>query len=152
MTTRQKSEGRAGNGVRKVRGNKNGRESQEGNWDQEALRTGREVGPTVIQPGRTRVRSLTDAASRMGAVVASVSNDSDLMDSEDPFIPSGGTTAALSKPGSMNPGILVELTGGGGESTVEDVLAVDNTSGHIKTMSIAKQSDKILDGSEVTEG
>ena len=98
------------------------------------------------------MRSLTDAASRMGAVVASVSNDSDLMDGEDPLIPSGGTTPALSKLGSMNPGILVELTGGGGESTVEDVLAVDNASAHIKTMGVAEKSNKILDGSKVTKG
>jgi hypothetical protein len=149
---RKKSEDRAGNRVRKIRGNENGRESQEENWDQKALKTGRKVGPTVVQPGGTRVRNLTNAASRMGAVIASISNDSDLMDREDPFIPSRGTTAALSKPGSMNPGILVELTGGSGESTVEDVLAIDDTNGHIKTMGIAKQSDKVLDRSEVTEG
>ena len=110
------------------------------------------MGPTVIQPGWTRVRGLTDTASRVGAVVASVNNDSDLMDGEDPLIPNGGTTAALGKPGGMDSGVLVDLTGGSGESTVEDVMAVDNTSGHIKTMGIAKQSNKVLDGSEVTEG
>ena len=106
----------------------------------------------MIQPRRTRVRCLSNTASRVGAVVASVSNDSDLMDGEDPLIPSGGTTAALSKPGGMNSGILVDLTGGSGESTVEDVLAVDNASAHIKTMGVAEKSNKILDGSEVTKG
>ena len=49
-------------------------------------------------------------------------------------------------------GGLVDLTGSSGKSTVEDVLAVDNTSGHIKTMGIAKKSNKVLDGSEVTKG
>ena len=98
------------------------------------------------------MRSLPNTASRVGAMVASVRNDGDLMDGEDPLILSSGTTTALSKPGSMNPGILVELAGGSGESTVKGLLAIDDTNGHIKTMGIAKQSDKVLDRSEVTEG
>ena len=98
------------------------------------------------------MRSLTDAASRMGAVITSISDDSDLMDRKDPFVPSRGTTAALGTPSSMNPGSLVELAGGSNESTVKGVLTVDDTNGYIETMGVTKKTDKILDRSEITEG
>ena len=106
----------------------------------------------LVHPGGSGVRSLTDAASRMGPVVASVSNDSDLMDGEDPLIPSGGTTPALSKPGGMDSCVLVSLTGSSGKSTLKDVLAVNNASAYIETMGVAEKSNKVPDGSEITKG
>ena len=110
------------------------------------------MGPSIIQPGRSRVRSLTDTASRMRAVVASVSDESDLMDGENPLIPKRGTTATLGKPRSMNPASFIELAGGSGESTVKGVLTTNDTSGYIEAMGVTKKTDKVLDGGEITKG
>jgi hypothetical protein len=149
---RRKDEGRARNRVRKIRRNKNSRKNKEEDRNQEALKTGGGVGPTIVHPGRSGVRSLTDAASRMRAVVTSVSGESDLMDGENPFIPKRGTTATLGKPSSMNPGSFIKLAGGSNESTVKGVLTVNDTNGYIETMGVTKKADKILDRSEITEG
>jgi hypothetical protein len=85
-------------------------------------------------------------------MVANVRNDSDLMDGEDPLIPSSGTTTALSKPGGMDSCVLVSLTGSSGKSTLEDVLAVNNASAYIETMGVAEESNKISNGIEITKG
>ena len=98
------------------------------------------------------MRCLPNTASRVGAMVASVRNDGNLMDGEDPLILSSGTTTALSKPGGMDSCVLVSLTGSSGKSTLKDVLAVDNASAYIETMGVAEKSNKIPDGSEITKG
>ena len=98
------------------------------------------------------MRGLTNAASRMGAVITSISDDSDLLDRKDPFVPSRGTTAALGAPSSMNPGSLVELAGGSSKGTVKSMLATNDTSGYIEAMGVTKETDKVLDGGESTKG
>ena len=106
----------------------------------------------MIRPGRTRVRSLSDTAGRVRAVVASVRDESNLMDGENPLISKRGTTATLGKPSSMHPASFIELAGGSREGTVKGVLATDDTYGNIKAMGIAKEADKVLDGDKITKG
>ena len=98
------------------------------------------------------MRSLTDTASRMRAVVAGVSDESNLMDGENPRIFKRGTTATLSKPSSMSPASFIELAGGSRKGTVKSVLATNDTSGYIEAMGVTKETDKILDGGEITKG
>ena len=52
----------------------------------------------------------------------------------------------------MSPASFIELAGGSRKGTVKSVLATDDTCGDIKAMGIAKETDKVLDGGEITKG
>ena len=98
------------------------------------------------------MRCLANAASRVGAMVAGISNSGNLMDGEDPLILRSGTTTTLGKPGGMDSCILVYLTGGKGKSTLKSVLGVKNASAYIETMGVTEGLNEISNGVEVPDG
>ena len=97
------------------------------------------------KPGRTRMRGLADAASRVGTVVAGINDDGNLMDDEDPCVLSSSTTAALGEPSGMNPRILVSLTRCRGEGSAKGIESVEDPSTDVETMGVTKCLNVISD-------
>ena len=89
------------------------------------------------KPGRTRMRGLADAASRVGTVVAGINDDGNPMDDEDPCVLSSATTAALGEPSGMDPRILVDLTRCRGDGSVKSIEGVDDPSTNIEAAGVS---------------
>ena len=79
------------------------------------------------------MRSFADAASRMGAVVARVDEDSNPMDKEGPGVLSSPTAAALGEPGGVDSGILVNLARCRDDSSMKKIEGVNDSGANIET-------------------
>jgi hypothetical protein len=107
--------------------------------------------PGKNRPRRARMRSLANATSRVGAMVAGIGNGGNLVDGEDPFILSSRTTTTLGEPSGMDPCVLVSLTGGRSKSTLKGIQRVKDPSADIEAMGVTEYLNEVSNGVEVPD-
>ena len=125
-----------------------GDEKKEGDSFEE---TGMGLRPGMSRPRRARMRSLANATSRVGTMVAGIDDDGNLMDDEDPFVLSSSTTTTLGEPSGMDPRVLISLTGGRGEGTLKGIKRVKDPSTDVETMGVTKYLNVISNGVEIPD-
>ena len=131
--------GMAGRGGRGQ--NRNGDKEKTDSFEKRGMRLIAKWG----KPGRTRMRGLADAASRVRTVVAGINDDGNSMDDEDPCVLSSATTAALGEPSGMDPRILVDLTRCRGEGSVKSIEGVEDPNTDVETMGVTNCLNVISD-------